>query len=429
MPPLLRHHSRVGTQQTFNKLSRYFGYNRWLSSKNRYQKHCIIKLKNDCNVASGSSVNSRHLAEYIAASAPLHCMDAWNLLGKAIISHTLGDGTTSKHFAYYAELRAVISLLASEGIGVFDRKHFEVDACFSTKGPLNGSTHTFAYQAFKEWSSLPDSGDLIGDIIRPEGIPLNDWFRNISPTSPIKWIAEKWLSQWGYDLELLTRDQEARNEASYRPEGFNLNKNLSLSQGRALIENFWRMCTPIKNHGFQLDLYLLRNSLRQYYKGLNKRLTKANIEPLLEKIGFSVTDKKRLSDVLMKDPDRDDPLILKESNPGRGNFYDPNYNIQMICRATLLLRIATGASTKLFEEARIGKNDIEFWWKTLGENHGLWQPTETDPLGTMWSDIEEALNHIISNVSRNFYDWRLSYSSEILTLSGCERIGLSGMCL
>ena len=31
------------------------------------------------------------------------------------------------HLGYYAELRAVLAIVASEGIGIFDRLHFVID--------------------------------------------------------------------------------------------------------------------------------------------------------------------------------------------------------------------------------------------------------------------------------------------------------------
>ncbi len=432
MPARLNHYSRDGAHLTFGKLLRYLRKDRWLSGQNRYKEDCIKKLKIDCDTQTGVRVNSRDLSQYIAGSAPLHCVDGWNFLGKAIVSHALGDIASSKHFAYYAELRAVISLLASEGIGVFDRKHFEIDALNSTKGPINGRvTHYFADEAFNEWSNSQKSGNLLGEIIRPMGISLNEWFNRIQSGSPMAWIGQNWLNQWGYDLSLLAKDQDARNEASYRPQGFNLKKINNLPKNIALIENFWRMFTPTKNHSFQLDIFLLRRSLREYYKGLGKsRLPINDIRAVLSNLAFTNVEQQNLLPLLMANPNSNDPMLLTESKPPKGSsFYDTGYHIQMICRAALLLRIATGASTKLFEETLIDKDDIEFWWRTIGENHGLWQPTQTDPLLSMWTDVEAALSNINPTVLHNSSDWRTRHSADIITLSGCERIGFAGICI
>jgi hypothetical protein len=70
----------------------------------------------------------RHLAQYIAASSILHCADGWSYLGRAINCLLKGDPHRVVHLAYYAELRAALSLLASEAIGVFSRNNFVIDA-------------------------------------------------------------------------------------------------------------------------------------------------------------------------------------------------------------------------------------------------------------------------------------------------------------
>ena len=102
-------------------LNRCFRRNRWVSSTNRYIVKTIPKLKrhnlNDVN-------HNRDLASYIAVSAILHCFDGWIYLGNAISALSSGDAHTSHHLAYYAELRAAMSLLAGEGIGVFSNKHY-----------------------------------------------------------------------------------------------------------------------------------------------------------------------------------------------------------------------------------------------------------------------------------------------------------------
>jgi hypothetical protein len=97
----------------------------WLLSSNRYQGDCIKRIKKD--VGRNRQITHRHLREYIAASSVAHCADGWGYLGRSIEAHLRGDGNVSRHLGYYAELRAALGLLASEGIGVFDRNHFVVD--------------------------------------------------------------------------------------------------------------------------------------------------------------------------------------------------------------------------------------------------------------------------------------------------------------
>src|SRR6476661_7745516 len=90
----------------------------WLASNSRYLSETDAKLSQDIgrkvsvSHAQGSAKASQ-LAEYVAASAILHCSDGWGYLGRAMGAQLQGDIGTSRHLAYYAELRAAMSLLAA----------------------------------------------------------------------------------------------------------------------------------------------------------------------------------------------------------------------------------------------------------------------------------------------------------------------------
>ena len=148
--------SPTGIQVAFNRLSGNFSSNTWLDSSNRYRLSTIQNINTD--IASGdinNPPNNDALSEYIAASAPLHCLDGWSFLGRALECHTRGDFDSSRHLAYYAELRSAMSLLASEGIGIFQNKHFFVDVNGRCNYiPINRGTHQIAWDALEEWAKL-----------------------------------------------------------------------------------------------------------------------------------------------------------------------------------------------------------------------------------------------------------------------------------
>src|SRR5438132_11064264 len=98
---VLRKSSRQAVSTTFNQLRPHLNRNRWLGLGNRYSANTINRLRGDL---AGGIVNTRHLAQYIASSAPIHCTDGWTYLGRAIICHARGDSQTALHLAYYAEL-------------------------------------------------------------------------------------------------------------------------------------------------------------------------------------------------------------------------------------------------------------------------------------------------------------------------------------
>ena len=71
--------------------------------------------------------------EAIAISAPLHCVDGWSYASRAIASLLAGDGHAARHLAYYAQLRAGLSLLANLGVGIFNRINFVAKADGTTE--------------------------------------------------------------------------------------------------------------------------------------------------------------------------------------------------------------------------------------------------------------------------------------------------------
>lgn len=435
-------YSREATQVTFDRLKVYLDRDRWLGSGNRYASNCVDRICKDYRLdpktkAITNDIVDKQLAEYIAASAPLHAIDGWGFLGKAIVSHSIGDIEACKHFAYYAQLRAVMSLMASEGIGIFDKKHFAIknaDGRTSSLGsPRSGHTHEFAGLQFKSWAKSKNSGKLLEQIIRPRGLPLEEWFKEISPTK-INWLAQDWLEHWGYDLNKFKKDQGARNRASYRPTVLDRDlryRTASVTQDSLdLAEAIWRMCIPDGVGSFNLDLHLMRASWDEYSQTIGSTPTRAEREVILSNLGILQPELGNLIDFFERATFPVDSIVLTEARK-KGSPEEVNYHSQMLCRATLLLRIATGASASLISQAGFKKRDLKFWSDFVGENYGLWETGDVDPIVDIWTEVEEALRdlNIKAPTIDNHYKWRSELAREVLILSGCERIGLAQFCL
>ncbi len=112
----------IRVAQEFARLPRNWPRERWLSANNRYAKNCIEKIRQD--TAHGGQLRHGHLASYIAASSTIHCMDGWSYAARAVEAELSGDIDAARHLAYYAELRAAMSILAGAGVGVFHNQHF-----------------------------------------------------------------------------------------------------------------------------------------------------------------------------------------------------------------------------------------------------------------------------------------------------------------
>jgi hypothetical protein len=113
-----------------------------------------------------------------------------------------------------------MSLLATEGIGVFNNKHFVVDgANHVSQLPKESRTHEFAWDALNHWAQSSTSGALFADVMRPYGRPLEEWLAPIGGGAAVLPQAQAWFQQWGMDLSLIGEDRESRNARSYRPSG------------------------------------------------------------------------------------------------------------------------------------------------------------------------------------------------------------------
>ena len=270
----LKQASRSAICDAMSRLKKYWSTKLWLSDYNPYRRNTIEKIKKDQD--NKKIFNHRQLSEYIAASAIVHCFDGWSYLGRALEAEMSGDPDAARHLGYYAELRAAMSVLAGNGIGVFDRKHIIVIApqkCLLV--PKQISTHIFAWEALKAWAISQKGHDTLFQVIRPGGLPLQDWLDQFS--SGHSFIASEWLQQWGLDLSRLTKDRDARNLASYRPTVFTSPGPQPIGNTMEAILRFWEICEPGAFGGFPvLDLHLLRRSLALVSKQIGHGRGKKN---------------------------------------------------------------------------------------------------------------------------------------------------------
>jgi len=169
----LRKSDRVAVRAVSGRLALHIRRGKWLGNNNVYRQDCIKVL--DAPRQRHRPINHRHLSEYIAASAPLHCMDGWSFLGRALGCHAQGDADAARHLGYYAELRGAMSLLAAEGIGIFSSRHFVLESPQRCRELGLRGTHRVAWLALEHWSGLKRSADLLATVIEPGGIPLVDW--------------------------------------------------------------------------------------------------------------------------------------------------------------------------------------------------------------------------------------------------------------
>lgn len=157
------------------------------------------------------------ISDYSILSAWAHTFDGWRFLSQAALALVNASRSKALHLSYYAELRAVLSILSGSGIGVLKNKHYAL----SNTGAISwfrGSTHTKAWEALKAWSNIPSNGMRVIDALGTNSILGIPWIEVCRATSLPQEVAGRWLQDWAIDLLRLSKDQDLRNEASYRPD-------------------------------------------------------------------------------------------------------------------------------------------------------------------------------------------------------------------
>lgn len=433
----------------------FFPNERWIGKHNAYSNDCTKKLDKYLSHGPASPVqhnnhtlNDKHLREYIASSSPLHCADGWSFLGRAFDALLHGDTGAATHLGYYAELRASMCLLATQGIGVFSSKHFIVaqgGSCLPLNKvhPTRGTastlgTHKVIWPLLQDWMSLPSATKLIGDVISPNDKSLNDWLDAFSPIGSQS-IKSKWLREWGVDLKRFTKDHDARNFSSYRPGGINSKAITCSRKDFDFIKSFWALFEPSPSSSFEsIDKFLMREAIGLSYYGSTNREPSKDDGIYVAKVNKMLKDTLAFGNPLvLKQWER---FVLKEANPDTPKLIeyaskcekitDPEYHLHVLARASILLRLATGAASQLFTSNSINKADVEFWWKPFGESRGLWDPSSPPAdFNDLWVDIEDTIE-MMDGYSAN--DWLPlekwhSLIKTPLFASSCERIALWGL--
>ena len=67
----------------------------------------------------------------------------------------------------------------------------------------------------------------------------------------------------------------------------------------------------------------------------------------------------------------------------------------VLSRAMLLLRIASGVCALKLDQAHVTKDDLRFWWDSLGQACGYWAPgNEPDTFTDLWTDVSSTIGDI-----------------------------------
>ncbi len=164
-------------QDAFERVIKNFiPQKRWIGHRNFFKFRTRERM-NSLTPVTLSRKRQNQLEEYIASSIIVHSSDGWNNLSRSVESILNGDISSAIHFAYYAELRAVMSLLAFEGIGVFDKQHVWYDEMKNFRLFKGFTTHSLADAVIRAWTKQLKKKDVLFDLVKVKNINLKDWIK------------------------------------------------------------------------------------------------------------------------------------------------------------------------------------------------------------------------------------------------------------
>lgn len=448
------------TSTVLRNLQGHFTQNDWLGSANSYRIDCIhaiSQLRKDVRVFQGSE-----LPEYITASAPLHCLDGWAYLSRALDAHLTGDAHTARHLAYYAELRAAMSILATYGVGIFLNRHFVVKDCDSVRDISLGrdgkskplATHAMTHVAYGVWATSDQAKALLLESISAFGASLGDWLQGSYNVmgDPSGAVSYKWWEALELDVARMAKDHLSRNTSSYRPTFFHSSGSLDAGEAVTFLLEFWRSLEPSDHGTFdELDKFLVRRSLEWAFEHISEVIAddesqdestsetrnhdnSALASRIHQVVDVVLADKGLLAqearEFFSKQSSSEYPSIIRRAL-GNADIMAPGQHLEMISRAALLLRLASAACLQLFRRAGVSPIEASFWWLKLGADHGLWDPAHPpESLTELWADIETAIEDIQEKRARDgslrltYFDAKRDYASALVALKECELVGL-----
>ena len=392
---LIRDASPGAIMQSLESAAKRFRrWQRWLNKNHHYNRDVIEVIRSRNNSAKA-------LGEYIACSVPLHLLDGWDYLSRSFNSACHGDRFSAFHLAYYAELRAAMSLLAADGIGVFSNRHVAIGEELVLLEYKGHGTHHDAWKLLRAWSQRQGNGKRLLDLISVDSASLSDWLAKagIEPEAGQQALANVWLREWSLDLSAMARDRSRRNKMSYRPTRIETPAPSPVQPHQEMSEPLvaaWTVLEPWSGGGVALDVALLRKAL--HYAASRGLGSSPNKEAALRALRDHGNLTEPLYEIMARDAlpgSEHSPIAYAEAifeTAGMEHGSAVPVAVPILYRALLMLRIASARAAKLLSEADVSRSDLEFWWAPLGTDLGLWEaPGDVESFADLWADVEDAL--------------------------------------
>jgi hypothetical protein len=387
------------------------------------------------------SVPAAQAIEAVAAAAPNHCIDGWSYASRALSAVLAGDGHAARHLAYYARLRAGLSILSNLGVGIFNRTNFVVTAAgaivrLDTSPPRrqNGpgmGTHDIVWEALKEWALGAQTSRTFLELVRIRGTSLKECLDAIWPGIPATGAATTLIEAWGVDLRRGKDEHKHRNISSYSPQAMNPLGAIA-PDGLRFVQGFWNLFEPTSGSSFDnLDRFLLRSLLLKQHRTIASNQDYANgaIASRYHELPAAIRGLASVEFLTNAQQPRN-PELLQRAN----NRTQPAQATEMLARAFLLLRAATAFTHTSLVEAGVScaAGDLRPWIDPWAEARGFWSPANplADPTD-LWADVELAMIDFLGSLDpepTSMNDWMVRSAKGLPTVYEAERVGVWSLC-
>jgi hypothetical protein len=325
------------------------------------------------------AANSASPQKIVAAEQLIHMVEGWRYAAASITAFLSNSHGAATHFAYYAELRAAMSLFASSGLRVKQGDYFYLDATGQKVSATSERTHTAVWGLWSRWVERNDAQNLFLEKIR---LSPKITLRNIvteltyvNTTAPLK--------KWGADLVNISLDHEARNVSSYDAYWTEKPLTLMAKSEPELVKEIWQLFLN-DGTGLVFDSALIAkfvddalgtmtqppNSVASARTALAQRIgNKTGIDP--------TSIDRRLSGAY---PSRPFALAVSSST-GAEN---------VLVRAFFLLRMSMLAAKTGLQAA--GNKSASTWIENWLIHAGLWSPSWNIGLADLEEDYRVAVS-------------------------------------
>ena len=168
------------------------------------------------------------------------------------------------------------------------------------------------------------------------------------------------------------------------------------------IAQWWELCSPGTTGGFPvLDRFLLRDVLGHLFHARMgrswrqaTRVYRHQIGRMLDRVHIQ-TGRDAIEEFLKYKTYPDVPALLKDASGNREPGH-VDHSHQVLARATLLLRLATGSVAGLLRQSQVDFfADLEFWWRDERVRRRLWSVDDIpNSFLDLWDDIGDALDGV-----------------------------------